>query len=116
MGAALDEWAAALPGGQARRIDVDGRPGLDACDPGEDVDLQVTGRSLDLLILPNVWGYLEAEAVAQLGPEGARCFARRILDVVPYERLSDPDVDEELSEDIAQAGASAALECGSGDR
>jgi hypothetical protein len=116
MGAALDQWAAAMPGGLARRIDVEGRPGLDACDPGPDVDLQVTGRSTDLLVLPNVWGYLVAEAVAQLGPEGSRCFADRILAVIPYDRLTDPDPGEALSEDVARAGSSAAVECASGDR
>ena len=116
MGDALDAWAAAMPGGMARRIDVEGRPGLDACDPGPDVDLQVTGRSMDLLLLPNVRGYLVAEAVAQLGPEASRCFADRVLAVVPYDRLSDPELDEGLAEDVARASASAAVECVSGER
>ena len=35
MAAALDEWEAAMVGGQAEAIEVDGHPGIETCDPGE---------------------------------------------------------------------------------
>lgn len=116
MAAAIEQWLAALPGGRATAIEVDGRPGLDACDPGPDVDLQVTGRSVDVLALPNVWGYLVAETIAQVGPDTSRCFASHVLEAISYERLVDPDAGEELSEEAERAGIDAVLACGSGDR
>ena len=57
-----------------RSIEVDGHPGLEACDPGEDVDLELTGRSETSLYLPNLWGYLVADARV-----GARCRRRPLL-------------------------------------
>ncbi len=115
MGAALDTWAPAVPGGKASRIDVEGHPGLEACDPGPDIDLRVTGRSNEVLILPNVWGFLEAQAVPTLGPEGARCFAAKVLEGLPYERLAAEEADEELSQDVARRAVAGYVECGSGD-
>ena len=75
MAAALDEWEAAMVGGQAEAIEVDGHPGIETCDPGEDADLELTGRSETSLFLPNLWGYLVADAASALGPEGSRCYA-----------------------------------------
>ncbi len=113
MGAAIDAWVAAMPGGKATRIDVDDHPGFDACDPGPLVDMQVTGRSVEVLILPNVWGFLIAESVAVLGADESRCFAAAVLEGLPYERLLG---DEELTEEVARRAVNAYLECGSGDR
>jgi hypothetical protein len=115
MGAALDQWLAALPGGKARRIDVQGHPGLEACDPGPDVDMKVTGRSTDVLVLPNVWGYLVAEAAPQLGARGSRCFAGHILAGLTYEQLNDPDNQDALTQEVAQRAVGAYTACGSGE-
>ena len=80
MAAALDEWVDAMPGGAAEVDEVDGHPGLDACDPGEDLDLELTGRSETSLFLPNLWGYLVADAASVLGPDESRCYARTVVD------------------------------------
>jgi hypothetical protein len=117
MQAAIDTWLAALPGGKAKRIDVKGHPGFDACDPGPDVDMKVTGRSTDLLVLPNVWGYLVAEAAPDpdLGPSGARCFAAKVLDGLSYTELNDPSNEDALTAEVGRRATQAYLECGSGE-
>jgi hypothetical protein len=115
MGAAIDQWLAALPGGKAKRIDVAGHPGLEACDPGPDVDMKVTGRSTDVLILPNVWGYLVAEAAPQLGGQGARCFAHHILAGLTYQQLNDPNNQDALTTEVGHRAVGAYTACGSGE-
>jgi hypothetical protein len=114
MGAALDLWLAALPGGKARRITVKGHPGIEACDPGTNVDMKVTGRSTDVLVLPNVWGYLVADAAPHLGPEGARCYARQILAGFTYQQLNDPKGQDAISKEVAKRAVGAYRACGSG--
>jgi hypothetical protein len=91
MAAALEQWAAAMPGGLAEAIDIDGHPGLESCDPGEDVDMALTGRSEDALYLPNLWGFLIADAVTELDADGARCYAHQVLDGLSYEQITDPE-------------------------
>ena len=113
MGTALDLWVAALPGGKAKRIDVRGHPGFEACDPGPGVDMKVTGRSSDVLALPNAWGYLIAEAVPQLGPAGGRCFAAQILQGLSYKQLNDPVQQDALTKVVAERAVSAYGACGS---
>jgi hypothetical protein len=117
MGAAIDEWVAALPGGEAERVDVRGRPGIDACDPGPDVDLRLTNRSSDALVLPYLWASIVA-ANADAGPEIARCVAEGALKDLPYERVIDPDPDvrASVSADLRRQGLLAASSCGSGER
>jgi hypothetical protein len=116
MGAALDAWAAGMPGGRAKRIDVKGHPGLDACDPGKDVEIPLAKSSTDLLLLPNTWGYLEAESAAALGAEGSRCFARAILDGIGLDRLADPAQQDALVDEVQDKAPAAFSACGSGDR
>lgn len=91
MADALDQWLDALPGGQAEVVELDGRPGFVACDPGEDVDMELTGRAESALFLPSLWGYLVADAAQQLDAEGARCYARRVLDQLTYDEVADPE-------------------------
>lgn len=91
MGAAIDQWVEAMPGGEARRRNIDGHPGIEACDPGEDVDMALTGRSDTSLYLPSLWGSLVAEAAPTLGIDGARCMAREVVDHLTYEQIADPD-------------------------
>jgi hypothetical protein len=91
MAAALDDWVAAMPGGEAERLDTDGHPGLRSCDPGPDVDLELTGRTEDSLFLPSLWGYLVADASSQLDAEPSRCYARAVLGQLTYEEISDPE-------------------------
>ena len=113
MRAALDQWISVLPGGKAKRIDVKGHPGFEACDPGAGVDMKVTGRSSDVLVLPNVWGYLVAEAAPQLGPAGSRCFAGQIIQGLTYQQLNDPAQQDALTKVVAERAVSAYAACGS---
>ena len=91
MAAALETWLAALPGGQAETIEVDGHPGVEACDPGTDVDLQLTGRADEALYLPTLWGYLVADAATQVEAEAARCYAGTVVDGLTYDQVVDPE-------------------------
>lgn len=90
MAEALDTWAAAMPGGRAKAIDVEGHPGLEACDPGASADMHLTGRSEAALNVPSLWGYLIADAATALDAAGARCYARDVLDTLTYEQITDP--------------------------
>jgi hypothetical protein len=91
MTAALDEWAAAMPGGLAEVVDIDGHPGIEACDPGEDVDMALTGRAENALFLPSLWGFLVADAASVLDVDGARCYARAVVGELTYDQISDPE-------------------------
>jgi hypothetical protein len=91
MEAALDEWEAAMVGDQAEVIEVDGHPGIDACDPGDSADLELTGRSETSLYLPNLWGYLVADAASVLDADGSRCYAHEVLDGLTYDDIVDPE-------------------------
>jgi hypothetical protein len=91
MAEALDDWVGALPGGRAEVLDIDGRPGFVACDPGEDVDMELTGRAESALFLPSLWGYLVADAAQQLDAGGARCYAGSVLDRLTYDEVTDPE-------------------------
>ena len=70
MDDALVAWAEQMPGGRAKVIDVKGHPGLEACDPGPDVDMGLTGRAATALYVPSLWGYLVADAATQLDATG----------------------------------------------
>ncbi len=75
---------------QARVIDVDGHPGLESCDPGSDVeDPNLSGRSDEALLLASLWGYLVADAATVLDPDGARCYAQRVIEGLTYEQITD---------------------------
>lgn len=91
MTAALGQWLEAMPGDQARLLEVDGHPVIEACDPGEELDLELTGRSENALYLPNLWGYLTADASSELDPDGARCYARRVLEGLTFDQITDPE-------------------------
>ncbi|MFL6205457.1 MAG: hypothetical protein ACJ739_08895 [Acidimicrobiales bacterium] len=91
MSAAIDDWASAMPSGSAEAIEVHGHPGMKTCDPGESVDLELTGRSETSLYLPNLWGYLIADAASVLDAEGSRCYARTVVDGLTYEQITDPE-------------------------
>ena len=124
MAAALDEWEAAMVGGQAEAIEVDGHPGIETCDPGEGTDLELTGRSETSLFLPNLWGYLVADAASALGPEGSRCFATAVLDDLTYEEIVDPEAeafagerfDQTLDAAFDSCAADAQASAGSSDQ
>ncbi|MEO7571366.1 MAG: hypothetical protein ABIX10_02925, partial [Acidimicrobiales bacterium] len=91
MTAALEEWADAMPGDGAEVGEVDGHPVLESCDPGEDLDLELTGRSETSLYLPSLWGYLVADAASVLEVDEARCYARTVIDGLSYEEIIDPE-------------------------
>jgi hypothetical protein len=88
---ALTQWAAVVPGGQVELLQVDGHPAFEACDPGEDVDMALTDRSQDALLLPSLWGYLVADAATVLDADGARCYARNVLGELTYDQIVDPE-------------------------
>jgi len=91
MTAALSDWLDAMPGDGAELDEVDGHPVLETCDPGEDLDLELTGRSETALHLPSLWGYLVADAASALGPDDARCYAQTVIDGLSYEEIIDPE-------------------------
>ncbi len=91
MEAALAQWLRAMPGEPGRVVQVEGRPVLEACDPGEDVDLELSGRSERSLYLPSLWGYLVADAASVAGAEEARCYASAVVEELTYEQITDPD-------------------------
>src|SRR5690606_32928975 len=75
MQAALEAWAA-TPGGAAVEVmELDGRPGFEACDPGPEVEVPVTDRAIDALLLPSLRAYLAADAVSVVDEDAARCYA-----------------------------------------
>jgi hypothetical protein len=127
MDAALTQWVAAMPGGEASAIEIDGHPGLEACDPGPDVDMQLTGRAERALFVPSLWGYLVADAATRLEADGARCYARGVLKGLTFEQITDVEGTAFQGEDFqhtmiqafqacTQASDSSALQSRSGDR
>ena len=81
-----------MVGGQAEAIEVDGHPGIKTCDPGEAADLELTGRSETSLFLPNLWGYLVADAaVGARSRAAAAATPRAVLDELTYEEIIDPE-------------------------
>jgi hypothetical protein len=72
-------------------LDVDGHPALDACDPGEDASVLGGDRSDDLLVLPAVHAYLEADGATVLDPAETRCYAGRVIDAYGSTELLDPN-------------------------
>jgi hypothetical protein len=91
MVSAMQAWVDAMPGEAAEVDEVDGHPVLEACDPGTDLDLELTGRSETSLFLPNLWGYLVADAASMLDAEGSRCYARTVVDGLEYDDIVDPE-------------------------
>lgn len=91
MLSALRTWVAALPGGKVEVLEIDGHPGFEACDPGESVDMRLSGRADDALFLPSLWGYLVADAASVASPGTARCYAQRVIDELTYEQIIDPE-------------------------
>jgi hypothetical protein len=91
MASALADWVDAMPGDAAEVLEVAGHPALESCDPGEDLDLELTGRSESSLYLPSLWGYLIADAAREVGPDEARCYAQEVIDGLAYEDIVDPE-------------------------
>ena len=111
MASALDAWAEAVPGGRAESIAIDGHPGLEACDPGEEVDMKLTGHAEDALFLPSLWGFLVADATTILDADGARCYAQAVVDSLTYEQITDPDAAAFASDEFQQTLSQAYDAC-----
>lgn len=111
MARALADWRRALPGDQAEVIEVDGHPGVEACDPGPDIDLQLTGRAEDALYVPTLWGYLVADAATQVEADAARCYAGEVLDGLTYDQITDPEGAFFATEAFQQLAVSAYETC-----
>jgi hypothetical protein len=91
---ALGLWAADLPAGletHVELLDVKGHPAIDACDPGDDVDVLGADRADETLVVPAVHAYLEADAATVLDPAETRCYAATVIAQVSYDQLLDPD-------------------------
>jgi len=88
---ALADWLDAMPGDGADVEEVDGHPVLESCDPGESLDLELTGRSESSLYLPSLWGYLVADAASVVGADEARCYAHTVIDGLAYDDITDPE-------------------------
>jgi hypothetical protein len=91
MEEALEQWLAAMPGDGAVVVTVDGHPGIDACDPGDDIDMALTDRSEEALNVPALWGYLVADAASAVDADAARCYAEQVLDGLTFDEVIDPE-------------------------
>jgi len=91
MTAALTAWLEAMPGEEAELVEVGEHPVLEACDPGDSLDLELTGRSETSLYLPSLWGYLVADAASVVGPDESRCYARAVIGGLTYDEITDPE-------------------------
>lgn len=111
MREALSEWADAMPGGMADAMEIDDHPGLESCDPGEEVDMKLSGRSGDALFLPSLWGYLVADAATALDADGARCYASEVLAGLTYEQITDPEGTAFAGDDFQQSLSEAFETC-----
>lgn len=89
MSAALDGWIAAMPAGAAHRVDVEGHPGFESCDPGPGVDIPIPNDLTDAVLLPQYRGYAEAAVAKDLKARGSRCFADRVVDGLTVAQLAD---------------------------
>lgn len=116
MATALEAWAAAMPGGLAKATSVKGRPTLDSCDVGPDVDLGVREISSQLLALPATFAYLESDVAPAVGVEASRCYARVLLEGVSVEQLTDDAQVEAVQRKVESNGIAARQRCGSGER
>jgi hypothetical protein len=116
MGEALAAWAAAMPGGQAAAIEVDGHPALEACDPGEDIDLSGAGRIESALRMAALFGFLEADGAGMVEPEVGRCVGLTVLRETPYEDMVALDGTALGTREFQRRVIDAYSACGSGDR
>jgi hypothetical protein len=93
MRTALTAWQAELPDALQPLVEIvgdGGHPGVEACDPGEDADVLGHDRSDELLVLPAVHAFLEADGASVLDPAQTRCYAGRVIDAFSSEELLDP--------------------------
>jgi hypothetical protein len=111
MADALEAWAAGMPGGRAETIEVDGHPGFDACDPGEELDMQLSSRSEEALGVPSIWGYLVADAASVLDVEGARCYASGVLESLTFDQIAEPEGTAFVTQEFQHALTAAFERC-----
>lgn len=111
MAAALDAWAAAMPDGVVERLGDDGLVGFESCDPGPDLEIDLTGHGVDVLVLPNLWGYLVADAATVVDADSSRCYARRVMEGLTYEEIADPEGAVFATDAFQDAAEAAFLAC-----
>lgn len=110
---ALEAWVAALGHDRARTLEVDGRPGFEACDPGPDAEVELTERTRDALALPSVRAYLVAAAAgfAPRDADAASCFAGAVLETLRWEDVVDPSGAAFAGDDFQRQMLDAMLAC-----
>lgn len=89
---ALDRWAEALP--QARPtvgLGPDDAVQITACDPGPDLDLEVSNRSVEALDVPYLRGLVGSASVAAGDVGFAECVGDRVIGSFSFAELSAPD-------------------------
>lgn len=92
MAAALDEWQATTPAGNATVSRHGATVELDACDPGKDATLQITTKPSEALALPVTRSYIYAGSVAQApNPQVAWCYADRLAASLTLAEVNDPE-------------------------
>jgi hypothetical protein len=114
MRAALEAWLTAVPESLrtvAEVVDVDGHPGIDACDPGTEAKVLGADRADELLVLPAVNAYLQADAATVLDPLATRCYAREVMATFTTEELLDPDGAIFASQQFERAAFTAIQTC-----
>lgn len=111
---ALAAWHNALPEGLAplvELLEVKDRPGLEACDPGPDVDVLGADRADELLVLPAVHAYLEADAASVLDTDESRCYARTVIDHYSSDELLAPGGAVFTEDDFEDVAIAAVADC-----
>ena len=109
---AMADWVGQLPDAT---VEVDGSSvDVVACDPGPDVDVEVIGRSEEVLGYPVVRLYLLAEFVAQgmdLEVAGqadrADCLITGFLGAITVEEMASDEADEGRTADLMEAAVEA---------
>jgi hypothetical protein len=92
MLAAFERWASTLPAESGASAGRDGeRLRVEVCDPGPDVDLGLTGRGADALVVPVIRSYAYGDALQVLDSEAARCYADDVVRRFTVEELADPE-------------------------
>ncbi|KAA0235582.1 MAG: hypothetical protein JJLCMIEE_00492 [Acidimicrobiales bacterium] len=92
MERALGSWLATMPG-EVASVERDGNEiALDACDPGPDAEIGVTGNSGDALILPYARSIWAASYLGQgIDLETSFCAADQVVEQVGVEELVNGD-------------------------
>ena len=113
LSSALTLWDEAMPADAVSVDRSDDEVGFEACDPGVDGTLPLTGNGAKGLVFAEVRAYEYRKAVESgLDDADARCYSQKVIDAVSLEQLvGDVDISPE---DIGAVEQAAVQACGIG--